>query len=413
MLSNSDLTLRFLLQLVFILAACRAAGWVARRIGQPQAVGEMIAGIMLGPSLFGLLLPGIQDWLFPRQSLSILYTVSQVSLALFMFLVGTEFRTDLFSQKVRSAGSISAAGMLVPFILGGTLGAWLCGWEGLFGEKVKPFHAIMFLGASMCITAFPMLARIIQERGLTGTNIGTLALAAGAIDDAAAWCLLAVVLGSFSGNWHLALIALAGGLFYSFIVLTRGRQLLLGLGRIVDREKQMSQPVLAATLILAMAGSLTTEWLGIHAVIGAFIMGVAMPRGLFVEKLRAHMESFVVVFLVPLFFTYSGLNTRIDLVNTPALWLLAAVIFVIACLGKGVACWAAARLHGEDQRHALGIGTLMNARGLMELVILNIGLQQGIIRPALFSMMVIMAVGTTLMTTPLFVRVYGSADKAP
>jgi Kef-type K+ transport system membrane component KefB len=259
----------------------------------------------------------------------------------------------------------------------------------------------------MCITAFPMLARIIQERGLTGTTIGTLALSAGAIDDAAAWCLLAVVLGSYGGNWQLAFYAIGGGLLYSTVILIWGRHWLSFLGRRVEKEGRMNPPVLAAALLFAMLGSWITDLVGIHAVLGAFMMGVAMPRGLFAKELREHMESFVLVFLVPLFFTYSGLNTRIDLVNTPALWALALLVFLVACLGKGGACWAAARLHGEDQRHALGIGTLMNARGLMELVILNIGLQQGIIGPTLFSIMVIMAVGTTLMATPVFERVYG------
>lgn len=407
MLSTSDLSLHFFLQLACILAACRGAGWVARRLGQPQAVGEMIAGILLGPSLFGLLLPGIQGWIFPKQSMPFLYVISQVSLSLYMFLVGAEFRTDLFRQKVRSAGTISAVGMVVPFILGGALGAWLMGWGGLFGAKVAPFHAIMFMGASMSITAFPMLARIIQERGLTGTAIGTLALAAGAIDDAAAWCLLAVVLGSFGGNWQLAFYAVGGGILYSAVVLIWGRSWTAPLGRIVEKEGRMNPPVLAAALFLAMAGSWMTDVIGIHAVLGAFIMGIAMPRGLFTRELQKHMESFVVVFMVPLFFVYSGLNTRIDLVNTPSLWALAALVFLVACLGKGGACWAAARLQGENQRQALGIGTLMNTRGLVELVILNIGLQQGIIGPTLFSIMVIMAVGTTLMATPVFEWVYG------
>lgn len=407
MLSTPELSLRFFLQLACILAACRGAGWVARRLGQPLAVGEMIAGILLGPSLFGLFLPDLQAWIFPKQSMPFLYIISQVSLSLYMFLVGAEFRSDLFRQKFRSALSISLAGMLAPFVLGGALGAWLSGWDGLFGANVTPFHAVMFLGASMSITAFPMLARIIQERGLTGTTIGTLALAAGAIDDAAAWCLLAVVLGSYGGNWQIAFHAVAGGILYSAIVLIWGRRWFSFLGREVEKEGRMTPHVLATALLLAMLGSWITDGVGIHAVLGAFIMGVAMPRGLFSRELRAHMESFVMVFLVPLFFAYSGLNTRIDLVNTPALWALALLVFLVACLGKGGACWAAARLHGENPRRALGIGTLMNARGLMELVILNIGLQQGIIGPTLFSLMVIMAVGTTLMATPVFERVHG------
>jgi len=411
MLSTSDLSLRFFLQIVCILATCRAVGWCARRIGQPQAVGEMIAGILLGPSLFGLIFPEAQAWLFPPQSMPVLYIFAQVSLSLYMFLVGAEFRSDLFREKVRAAASISFAGMIFPFALGGAIGFWLVNQDGFFTETVSPFHAVMFLGASMCITAFPMLARIIHERGLTGTSLGTLALAAGAIDDAAAWCLLAVVLGSYGGNWLIACYAIGGGLLYSVLLLNFGRRWFSFLGRAVEREGHMGHPVLAIILVFAMLGSWITDFAGIHAVLGAFIMGVAMPRGLFTAELKKHIEPLVLVFLVPLFFTYSGLNTRIDLVNTPQLWALALLIFLAACLGKGGACWAAARLQGEDQRHALGIGTLMNARGLMELVILNIGLQQGIISPVLFSLMVMMALGTTLMATPLFNWVYGPVRK--
>jgi Kef-type K+ transport system membrane component KefB len=407
MLTNFDLSLRFFLQLAFILGVCRAVGWLARKIGQPQVVGEMIAGVLMGPSLFGLLWPAAQAWMFPPASLTILFAVSQVGLALYMFLVGVEFRQELFQQRLRSAASVSLAGMLVPFLLGGVIGFWLHGRPGFFGDKAHEWDATLFLGAAMCITAFPMLARIIYERGLTGTPLGTLALAAGAIDDAAAWTVLALVLASLDHSWGIAAKAIGGGLLYTVAVLTVGRKLFSRLGAMTERQGRITQPMLAFTLMLVMLASWFTDAVGIYAVFGAFILGVAMPRGLFAKELKRLLEPLTVVFLLPLFFTYSGLNTRLDLVRTPELLLVALLVLAAACLGKGGACYAAARLHGEDNRTALAIGTLMNARGLMELIILNIGLQHGIIQPTLFTIMVLMAIATTLIASPLFEWVYG------
>jgi Kef-type K+ transport system membrane component KefB len=236
--------------------------------------------------------------------------------------------------------------------------------------------------------------------------LGALALAAGAIDDAAAWCILAVVLASFQDNPWIAIRAIGGGVLYAVTVLTVGRRLLRGLGSSANPDGTVPSPVLAGVLMLVMLGSWFTDAIGIYAVFGAFILGCAMPRGSFSDALTRQVEPFVTVFLLPTFFTYSGLNTRLDLVNTPKLWLIALVVLVAACLGKLVACWAAARLNGEDNPTSLAVGTLMNARGLMELIILNIGLERRLITPQLFSIMVVMAVVTTLMATPLFEWVY-------
>lgn len=406
-MTNLQLSILFFLQLAVILGACRAVGWLARRIGQPQVVGEMIAGVVLGPSLLGMLAPASQEALFPKASMTILFCVSQVGLALYMFIVGTEFRTELFLGRLRSAASVSAAGMVVPFVLGAAIAGWLIRHPGLFGERVTLAEAALFLGAAMCITAFPMLARIIYERGLAGTSLGTLALAAGAIDDGAAWCILAVVLASFGDSWLVAVKAIGGGVVYAVVTLTLGRRWLGLLGDLTERNQGVTMPMLSFTLGLVMLASWWTDYIGIYAVFGAFILGAAMPRGRFVVEVQRKLEPLVVVFLLPLFFTYSGLNTRLDMVDSAFLGWVALVVLVAACLGKGVACWAAARWHGEDQRTSLAVGTLMNARGLMELIILNIGLQHGIITPTLFSIMVIMAIVTTLMATPLFEWVYG------
>ena len=405
-MTSAQLSAGFFLQAFFILAVCRGVGILARRVGQPQVVGEMIAGVIMGPSLFGLLFPRWQQVIFPKDSLKILYVLAQFGVGLYMFLVGTEFKIDLFRSRVRSAASVSVAGMVVPFILGGLLALWIRRVPGLFSEKATDFEAVLFLGAAMSITAFPMLARIIYERGITGTPLGTLALAAGAIDDATAWCVLAIVLASFGGGPMVAIQAIVGGLIYGLFTLTIGRKLLRRLGAIAKRNSEISPALLGVTLMLLMLGSWTTDAIGIHSVFGGFILGVAMPRGFFAEELRKKLEPVAVVFLLPIFFTFSGLNTRLDTVNNFQLQLIATVVLFAAIAGKGLACWLAARLNGESNRTALAVGTLMNARGLMELIILNIGLQKGIIQPALFSIMVIMAIVTTLMASPVFELVY-------
>jgi Kef-type K+ transport system membrane component KefB len=407
MLSNFDLSLRFFLQLAFILGMCRLCGWLARLIHQPQVVGEMIAGVVMGPSLFGLFWPDAQRWMFPPQSMAILFAVSQVGLAIYMFLVGVEFRSELLRARAGSAASVSIAGMAAPFALGALIGLWLCSGSGMFGPKVHAFEAALFVGAAMAITAFPMLARIIYERGLSGTSLGTLALAAGAIDDAAAWCVLAVVLASLDHSWSIAVKAIGGGVVYALLMLTIGRRLLVPLGAMAEKAGKVTQPMLVFTLALLMLAAWYTDVIGIYAVFGAFILGVAMPRGFFAEQLQRLLEPLTVALLLPLFFTYSGLNTRLDLVDSVQLWLIALVVLAAACLGKGGACWAAARFHGEDNRTALAVGALMNARGLMELIILNIGLQRGVITPPFFSILVVMAIATTLMAAPLFEWFYG------
>ncbi len=413
LMSSAQLSIAFFLQMFFILGCCRLVGWFSRKLGQPQVVGEMIAGVLLGPSLFGLLFPALQKQLFPPDSLKTLYVGAQLGVGLYMFLVGVEFKTDLFRSRVRSAASVSLAGMIVPFACAAALAPWLIKVPGLFSEKANLFEAILFLGAAISITAFPMLARIIYERGITGTALGTLALSAGAIDDAAAWCVLAIVIASFqklpdgSINSIIAIKAIAGGLLYATFMILAGRRLLAPLGRLVEREGKMSPTILACVLMLFCLGAWAMDAVGIHAVFGGFLLGTAMPRGLFARELQQKLQPMAVVFLLPMFFTFSGLNTRLDMVNSPQLFLIALAVLAASVFGKGVACWAAARLNGEDNRTALAVGALMNARGLMELIIINIGLQKGIIQPALFSIMVLMAIVTTLMASPIFEWVYG------
>ena len=413
-MNNLQLAVQFFLQLAVILLFCRLVGAVAKRFGQPQVVAEMVAGVLLGPSLFGLLFPEAQAWLFPwdkaqatRDTQSYLFPASQLGLALYMFVVGMEFRVDIVQKRLKSSIAVSLAGMVAPFLLGAGLAWVLFHHTELFPKKTSLNEAMLFLGASMCITAFPMLARIIHFKGLSGTTMGTVALGAGALDDATAWCLLAVVLASFDNNWSHAWINIGGGAAYVAFTLLIVRPILARAKSVLVKDGTLTEAGLVMGLALMALGAWFTDLIGLHAVFGAFVMGAAMPRGVICRDLIGRIQPLTVALLLPLFFTYSGLNTKIGLLNTGFLWMMCGAVLVAAVLGKGVACWLAARATGISNREALGIGTLMNARGLMELIIINIGLQRGIISEGLFATLVIMAVVTTLMASPIFDRLVG------
>ncbi len=408
-----DFSIHFFLQLAIIIAACRVVGWIGQRfLGQPQVVGEMIAGVLLGPSLFGLVAPDLQAAIFPKETRTVLYTGAQLGVGLYMFLVGLTLRLDHFRTKARSAAGVSAAGIAAPFALAALITPWLLQVPGLFTPGISTGNATLFMGACIALTAFPMLARIINERGLANSSLGTLSLTAGAFDDAASWCVLAVVLATFGGGPGLAVIAIGGAVLYVTFMVTIGHRLLRPLGRAVEARGEMSMQVLAITLALFCLSAFLMDAIGIHAIFGGFLLGACMPRGLFVREMKRKVEPLAVVLLLPMFFTYSGLNTRMDMVNSLPLLLIALGILAVSILAKFGACYAAARLAGEDNRTALGIGALMNSRGLMELIIINIGLQKGIIGPTLFSMLVLMAIVTTVMATPLFEAVYGRRARA-
>ena len=419
-MNNLHLAVQFFLQLAVILLFCRIVGAIALRLGQPQVVAEMLAGVLLGPSLFGLLWPEAQHWLFPwdttqqmRDTQSYLFPASQLGLALYMFIVGMEFRVDIVQRKMKSAIAVSIAGILTPLAFGAGLAWVFFTYTELFPPKTSLLDGMLFLGASMCITAFPVLARIIQFKKLSGTTIGTVALGAGAIDDATAWCLLAVVLSSFDHNFSRALVNIGGGLAYVACALLIVRPLFDRAKTWLIKEGTLTEAGFVVALALMALGAWFTDLIGLHAVFGAFVMGAAMPRGVVVRDLVGRIQPLTVALLLPLFFTYSGLNTKISLLNTGFLWLMCGAILVAAVVGKGVACWVAARATGIANREALGIGTLMNARGLMELIIINIGLQRGIISEGLFATLVIMAVVTTLMASPVFERLVGTGTHQP
>lgn len=411
-MSNAELSVAFFLQMFVILAACRAMGWIVKRFfDQPQVIGEMIAGVILGPSLFGLLAPDIQAMVFPKESKSVLYVGAQLGIGLYMFLVGLGFRTDHFRLNARSAVAVSFSGMLAPFLVAIALTPWLLGLD-LFGPGVNSLQATLFMGAAISITAFPVLARIIQERGLTRTPLGSLSLSAGAIDDAGAWTVLAIVLASFGGGAVVVFKAILGGGLFALLMFTLGPRLLAPLGRWAEREGRITPPLLATVVMLFMASAWVMDAAGLHSVFGGFLLGVAMPRGLLTREIRKQLEPLTTALLVPMFFIFSGLNTQLTMVNSLSLAAVAGVILAGSILAKGVACWAAARLTGQDNPTAMAVGALMNARGLMELIIINIGLQKGIIGPALFSMLVVMAIVTTLLASPLFELVYGRKARA-
>ena len=404
----SDYSIHFFLQIAVILLVCRVVGWFAHRfMGQPQVVGEMIAGVILGPSLFGLFFPEYQAALFPKETRNMLYVGAQFGVGLYMFLVGTTLRLDHFQSKAKSAVGVSAAGIVAPFLFAAAITPFLLDIPGLFTEGLGQGSATLFMGACIALTAFPMLARIINERGLANTSLGTLTLTAGAFDDAVSWCVLAIVLATFGAGAGVALLAIVGGIGFALFMLFIGRKLLIPLGRAVEARGELTHGLLAVVLMLYAMAAFFMDAVGIHAVFGGFLLGACMPRGLLTEEIRKKIEPMTVVFLLPMFFTYSGLNTQLTTVNSLSLLSIALGILLVSIAAKFGACWLAARLAGEDNRTAMGIGALMNARGLMELIIINIGLQKGIIGPTLFAIMVLMAIVTTVMAGPLFELVYG------
>lgn len=412
-MTPSELSAYFFVQMALIIATCRVVGYAVRRwLGQPQVVGEMMAGVVLGPSLFGYFLPDAQGALFPAETRNVLFVCAQLGVGLYMFLVGLGFRSDHFRSQMGSAAAVSFTGMAAPFLVAVFLAPVLQRVPGLFASDVNRFQATLFLGACIAITAFPMLARIIHERGLTETRLGSLTLSAGAIDDAAAWTVLAIVLASFGDGPEVAVKAIVGGAAFAGFMLIYGRRLLAPLGRMAERDGKLTHSMLAAVLVLFMLCAFAMDYIGIHAVFGGFVLGICMPRGLLANEVQRQLEPVIMVLLIPMFFVYSGLNTQLTVVNNAELLAIALGILAASILAKGVACYVAARLTGQDVSTALAIGALMNARGMMELIIINIGLQRGIIGPALFSMLVIMAIVTTFMASPLFDLVHGRKHRS-
>jgi Kef-type K+ transport system membrane component KefB len=373
---------------------------------------------LLGPSFLGLLSPGFQSFLFPKTlplvmdgatkmiphpSMMLLLGLSQLGLVLYMFMIGLEFNTGILSKHWRSAGMISSSGVLAPLFLGGGLGWILVTQQGLFPDIVAPWQAALFMGAAMLITAFPMLARIIYESGISNTKIGTLALSAAAFDDAIAWAILAVVVATSKNSVMVAVLAVVGGILYFVVMALIGKPFFKKLFSNIKLSEQNShvRPFVLLLLIL-MGCAWFTDKVGIYSIFGAFILGVMMPRCDFTRNARRLIEPLTVSILLPIFFVYSGLNTQLNVLVQPSLLGATIAIILVAFICKGGACFLGSRLSGMSWREAGLIGVLMNARGLMELLLVNIGRENGLISPALFSMLVLMTIFTTAAASPLF-----------
>jgi Kef-type K+ transport system membrane component KefB len=401
--------LTLLLQIATILVAARVCGLIFRRFGQPQVVGEMAAGIVLGPSVLGNFIPTISNYIFPAASLSYLNALSQIGLLLFMFLIGLELDFSLLRGVRRAALLISHASIVLPFLLGVLISVFFFEYAPPIG-RVEFVGYALFMGTAMSVTAFPVLARIIHERGMTQSRLGVLAIACAAIDDVTAWCILALVvmLVRIGGLGMPLLWTVGGSALYVAAMLFIARPLAARLlARRESKELKTSHGEIALMLVFALASAWVTEKLGIHALYGAFLAGACMPtQHPLVRDLIRRLEDITVVFLLPLFFAFSGLRTHVEMLDGPERWFKTLLIIVAAVLGKLGGSALAARATGMSWKESGAIGALMNTRGLMELVVLNIGLEIGVIPPPLFAMMVLMALATTLMTTPLLNRYY-------
>ncbi len=389
-----------LFQIITIVLVARIFGWIFRKIGQPSVIGEIIAGIVLGPSLFGLYFPDMKEALFPVASLGNLQLLSQIGLILFMFVIGMELDLKVLKNKANEAVVISHASIVIPFALGIGLSYYI--YHQFAPEGVEFLSFSLFMGIAMSITAFPVLARIVQERGIHKTRLGTIVITCAAADDITAWCLLAVVIAIVkAGSFVSSLYVIGLALLYVLAMLLIVKPFLKRVGDLYAKKSNIKKSVVAIFLLTLIVSAYLSEIIGIHALFGAFMMGAIMPdiskfRNIFIEK----VEDVSVILLLPLFFVFTGLRTEIGLINDIYLWKVTGCIISVAVVGKFFGSALAARFVGQNWRDSLTIGALMNTRGLMELVVLNIGYELGVLSPKVFTMMVIMALVTTFMTGP-------------
>ncbi|MDH6533594.1 cation/H(+) antiporter [Parabacteroides sp. 52] len=390
-----------LLQIIVILLCCRFFGWLFVKIGQPTVVGEILAGIILGPSILGRWLPEVSSFIFPVESLGNITLLSQFGLILFMFAIGMELDITEVRKKLKETILISHTSTIVPFFLG-MLTAYFV-YEN-YADKSTPFLSFaLFIGIAMSITAFPVLARIIQEKGLTKTHLGTISLASAANGDITAWCLLAVVIAiAQAGSMLSAVYNILFSILYLFIMFLVVRPFLRMIGQVYHNKEVIDKGLVAFMFLILIASSYLTEILGLHALFGAFMAGVIMPSNIKFRKIMTEkVEDVSLSLFLPLFFVSTGLRTEIGLLNTPELWLMCAVFILVAIVGKFGGAMFSARFVGESWKNSLYIGALMNTRGLMELVVLTIGYEMGILSPSIFVMLVLMTLVTTFMTAPL------------
>ena len=389
-----------LIQIPVVILVTVACGSVARRLGQSRVVGEIVGGILLGPSVFGRLAPTAAGALFPPSSMASFEILSTVGLILFLFLIGTEVNIEHLYHQRGTAALSSTLSILAPFAIGVLLSHPLRTRFAPQGIGNMPF--VLFLGIAMSITAFPVLARILEERGIQSTRLGTTAITCAAVDDLVAWILLALALalvGVGGGPMSVA-IRIIGLAVYLVVMIGVVRPLAARVPRL-RQSRDLSIELLAVAVAFAFASAAATDALGLHPLFGAFLAGVCFPRAnSWQGTIRGRLEMLVSVLLLPLFFALTGMRTRLDLLNKPTMWLWAGIVLLAATLGKIGGATTAARWTGQSWRDSLALGALLNTRGLVELIVLNIGYKVGVFSPTLFTMLVVMALVTTMCTTP-------------
>jgi Kef-type K+ transport system membrane component KefB len=390
-----------LLQIVIIIFVARIIGWLFKKMGQPMVIGEILAGILLGPSLMGLYFPEMSNWIFPTESLNNLHLVSQVGLVLFMFTVGLELDLRVLKSKAREAIVIGHASAVFPFITGLLLAYFIYPVYGPADVSIAPFA--LFFGITLSVSAFPVLARIAQERALHKTKTGTMVMACAASNDLLVWSFLAIIISIVrSDSLFSASYTLLFGLVYIFLMVKFVRPFLQRIGELHPSKENLSKPIVAVFFTVLILSALISEVIGIHALFGAFLAGAIMPdnlkfRSLFIEK----VEDVSIVLLLPLFFVFTGLRTQIGLIDDLDLWKTTGLIIVTAIFGKVIGTTMAAKVFGQNWKDSLILGTLLNTRGLMVLVILNIGYDLGVFTSEIFTILVLMALATTLLTAPV------------
>jgi Kef-type K+ transport system membrane component KefB len=397
---GGDVLLHVLLALAVVIGAARVCGALCKLVHQPPVIGEVVAGILLGPSLLGRISPEAMGYLLPPTVAPYLGILAQVGVILFMFLVGLELDTSHLRHRTHATVAISHASILAPFVLGAALALWI--YPKLSTSDVPFTVFALFLGVSLSVTAFPVLARILSDRGMQKTPLGIVALTCAAVDDVTAWCLLAFLMAVAQAKVAGVVATIGLTVLYVAIMLIVARPWIARAVRAQELRHSVSQNAIAVVVVGLLLSALATEAAGIHALFGAFLLGAIIPHDSSLARDLAHkLEDLVVVLLLPAFFAFTGMRTEVGLVHGGAQWLICGVILAVASIGKFGGTFLAARFTGFGNRDAASLGILMNTRGLMELIVLNLGLDLGILSPTLFAMLVIMAIVTTFATTPI------------
>jgi Kef-type K+ transport system membrane component KefB len=409
------LTGQILLQIIAVLLISQLFSYICHLLGQQWVIGEILAGLALGPSLLGWLFPGLELYLFPADTLPTLQTLGDIGLILYMFSLGMKFDINMLLQQSKRAFIVSLSGILLPFILGAILSCFL--YPGLAGPNASFVSFALLIGTAMAITAFPVLARMLTERNMLETRIGSLVLTSASVDDVAAWCLLALVVATVHVQGLFSEMLLIGKVI---LFLTTMLFVVRPLFKYVMKYISSQHMQIVLSIVILLLSAFITNTIGIHPIFGAFIAGVIMPRQVALTGQFHSIDKVNNCIFLPIYFVFSGLQTHLGLIHGQDLWLICLLIFAIACAGKLVGGTLSTRLMGDSWREAISVGILMNTRGLVELIVINIGLQLGVLSPTLFVMLVIMAVLTTMITSPLITLfnheavqpVQGSNDEA-